>query len=327
MFNIIEKRRYFFLISACVIIPGLLVMIYSTFTTGAPFRLSIDFVGGTIYELSFTQDGATEENIREVFARFGSSDISIQALRSTTLDPNALPEYRWSVRGSLTPDEATTTAIQAELNKLAPLDTDRLSIASVSETVGGEVARSAAFAVIVACFIVTGFVVLAFRQVPKATRYGLCAIGAMFHDVLVVMGITSLMGLLFGWEIDALFLTAILTTVGYSVQDTIVLFDRIRENIPKYLGEPYETIVNRSIWETIHRSLATQLNAFFVMAAILLFGGETIKQFIFILFIGLLTGTYSSIFTAVPLLVAWEKGEIPFLNRKPRQLDTAAAKV
>jgi preprotein translocase SecF subunit len=125
--------------------------------------------------------------------------------------------------------------------------------------------------------------------------------------------------LLFGWEIDALFLTAVLTVVGFSVQDTIVLFDRIRENIPKYLGEPYETIVNRSIWETIHRSLATQLNAFFVMGALLLFGGESIKQFIAILFIGLITGTYSSIFHAVPLLVSWEKGEIPFVNREKRK--------
>ena len=145
-------------------------------------------------------------------------------------------------------------------------------------------------------------------------RYGICAIAAMVHDLLVVMGFASLMGLLRGWEIDALFLTAVLTVVGFSVQDSIVLFDRIRENIPKHIGEPYETIVNRSIWETIHRSLATQLNAFFVMIAILLFGGETIKQFIAILFVGLLSGTYSSIFTAVPLLVSWEKGEIPFLK-------------
>jgi preprotein translocase SecF subunit len=138
----------------------------------------------------------------------------------------------------------------------------------------------------------------------------------MIHDVLVVSAAMSLAGLLFGWEVDALFLTALLTVVGFSVQDTIVLFDRIRENIPKYLGEPYETIVNRSILETIHRSLATQLNALFIMVAILLFGGDTIKQFIAILFVGLLTGTYSSIFTAVPLLVAWEKGEIPFVNSK-----------
>jgi preprotein translocase SecF subunit len=177
------------------------------------------------------------------------------------------------------------------------------------------VTQAAFLAVLVAALVVTGFIVIAFRQVPFAFRYGICAILAMFHDILIVSGIMSLLGLLLGWEVDALFLTALLTVVGFSVQDTIVLFDRIRENIPKHLGEPYETIVNRSILETIHRSLATQLNAFFIMAAILLFGGESIKQFIAILFVGLLTGTYSSIFIAVPLLVAWEKGELPFTRR------------
>jgi preprotein translocase SecF subunit len=314
MFNIVEKRRWFFLFSACVIIPGILVMTYSTITTGSPFRLSIDFVGGTIYDLVFTAPGANEDNIREVFAEYGDSDVSIQQLRDTTQTAETAETYRWSVRGSIPLDQETSQAIQAQLNEIAPLDPNRLSVESVSQTVGTEVARAAIVAVLIACIVVTGFIVLAFRQVPNAWRYGLCAIGAMLHDVLVVMGVMSLLGLLFGWEIDALFLTAVLTTVGYSVQDTIVLFDRIRENIPKHLGEPYETIVNRSIWETIHRSLATQLNAFFVMAAILLFGGDTIKQFIFVLFIGLLTGTYSSLFTAVPLLVAWEKGEIPFLK-------------
>jgi preprotein translocase SecF subunit len=175
----------------------------------------------------------------------------------------------------------------------------------------------------VGALVITGFIVIAFRQVPNAFRYGVCAIAAMLHDILVVMGIMSLMGLLFGWEVDALFLTAVLTVVGFSVQDTIVVFDRIRENIPLRIGEPYETIVNRSLWETMHRSLATQLNAFFIMFAILLFGGDTIRQFIFILFIGLLTGSYSSLFTAVPMLVSWEKGEIPFVNQPEPELEKA----
>jgi preprotein translocase SecF subunit len=169
---------------------------------------------------------------------------------------------------------------------------------------------------VIASLVVTGFIVLAFRAVPNAVRYGVCAIIAMIHDVLFVAGVVSLMGLLFKWEVDALFLTATLMVVGFSVQDTIVLFDRIRENIPKYLGEPYDVIVNRSILETIHRSLATQINVFFIIIAILLFGGPSIKQFIFILFMGLLTGSYSSIFIAVPLLVSWEKGEIPLVRRR-----------
>lgn len=309
MFSLVQKRRTFFLLSMAVIIPGVLIMLYSLFTTGQLFRLSNDFVGGSIYELRFTEAGAEESGIRDVFEQFGNTDISIQRLGDPT-------ENRWSVRANFQDDETVQTNILDALDALAPLDRDNLRVEQVSGTVGGEVSQAAFLAVLVASVIVTGFIVIAFRQVPNALRYGVCAIIAMIHDVLVVSGIMSLFGLLFGWEVDALFLTAVLTVLAFSVQDTIVMFDRIRENIPKYLGEPYETIVNRSILETIHRSLATQLNAFFIMAAILLFGGESIKQFIAMLFIGLLTGTYSSIFIAVPLLVAWEKGEIPFVNQK-----------
>lgn len=307
LFDLVENRRMFFLISAGVIVPGLLVMGYSTVTTGVPFRLSIDFVGGSIYDLTFAGDGADEAAIRQVFSAQGDNNVIIQRIGGPSSN-------RWSVRGSFLDDESVTRILEG-LNEIAPLDRERFQQQSVSPTVGEEVTRAAFFATAVVSIVVTGFMVIAFRQVPRAFRYGVCAVTAMMHDILVVMGVQSLMGLLLGWEVDALFLTAVLTVVGFSVQDTIVLFDRIRENIPLHLGEPYETIVNRSIWESIHRSLATQLNAFFIMIAILLFGGETIQQFIFILFVGLLTGSYSSIFTAVPLLVAWEKGEIPFLKQ------------
>ncbi|GIL09241.1 MAG: protein-export membrane protein SecF [Chloroflexota bacterium] len=308
MFNLIQKRRYFFLLSAAIIVPGLIIMIYSTITTGSPFRLSIDFIGGSIYELAFTEAGATEASIRDAFVAQGDDSVTVQQLGSPE-------EHRWSVR-SLIQDQATSDLVLAELEKIAPIDRTLLRSESVSATVGQEVARAAVVAVAVAAAVIIGFIVIAFRQVPRAFRYGVCAVAAMLHDVLVICSLISLAGLVLGWEVDALFLTALLTIVGFSIQDTIVIFDRIRENIPRYLGEPYETIVNRSILETIHRSLATQLNAFFVMAAILLFGGDTIKQFIAILFIGMLSGTYSSIFTAVPLLVSWEKGEIPFINQR-----------
>jgi preprotein translocase SecF subunit len=316
MYNLVQKRRLFFSISALVIIPGLLLMLYSLVTTGSPFRLSIDFEGGSIYELQFTDAGATEDNIGDTFAQFGMEGTSIQ--RIGTQEQN-----RWSIRGPFV-EQSTVTALLDALNDIAPLDRSNVRVEQVSATVGGEVAQAAFMAVLVAAAVVTGFIVIAFRKVPHAFRYGVCAVAAMIHDVLVVASLASLTGLLLGWEVDALFLTAVLTVVGFSVQDTIVMFDRIRENIPKHLGEPYETIVNRSVLETIHRSLATQLNVFFIMAAILLFGGESIKQFIAILFIGLLAGTYSSIFIAVPMLVAWEKGEIPFVNRrKPRTLPAA----
>ena len=306
MFNLLENRRLYFLISASIIVPGIIVMLFSLVTTGSLFRLSIDFVGGSIYDLTFTEPGITEEIIREVFAEAGDSGVIIQRL--------GRPENnRWSVRGSFL-ETAVTERILERLSAIAPLDRESFQQQSVSPSIGREVTQAAFVAVIVAAFVVTGFMVLAFRQVPNAFRYGICAVAAMLHDLLVVLGVMSLMGLLFGWEVDALFLTAVLTVVGFSVQDTIVIFDRIRENIPLRIGEPYETIVNRSVWESIHRSLATQLNAFFVMIAIMLFGGETVRQFIFVLFIGLLTGSYSSIFTAVPLLVAWEKGELPLVK-------------
>ncbi|MBL8147115.1 MAG: protein translocase subunit SecF [Anaerolineae bacterium] len=311
MFTLVQKRRYFFAISTVVIVIGLVLMGYSILTTGSPFNLSNDFVGGSIYELDFGGPGADEANIRQVFEDFGNTDIVIQSVG----DP---AEERWSIRADFQ-DFETQSQIQAALAVLAPLDQERTRIEQVSPAVGAEVGRAAVGAVAVSAIVVTGFMVLAFRHVPHATRYGVSAIVAMLHDVLVLCAVMALASLLLGWQADTLFLTALLTVVGFSVQDTIVVFDRIRENIIRYLGEPYEAIVNRSLIETLHRSLATQLNAFFIMAAILLFGGPSVRQFIAILFIGMLTGTYSSIFIASPVLVAWEKGEIPFVNRKKRK--------
>lgn len=307
MFNIVEKRRLYYILSGVIILLGLALAAYNTVQTGYPFRMSIDFVGGTIYEFSF--DEALEEAaIRDVFSQYGDDSVTIQRLGSES-------ENRWSVRGSFQ-EQQTTTDILNTLDELGGLNRDALLIEAVSPTIGAEVARAALWATLVAGAIVAVFIVVAFRQVPHAVRYGICAIVAMFHDLLIMLVFTVLMSLLLGWEIDALFLTAVLTVVGFSVQDSIVMFDRIRENIPRHLGQPFETIVNRSVLETMHRSLATQLNALFIMGAILLFGGETIRQFVATLFVGLVSGTYSSIFIAVPLLVSWQKGEIPLLSHR-----------
>lgn len=317
MYNIVQKRRWFYFLSLAIIIPGIIIVIYSIATTGQAFKLSIDFEGGSIYELKFSQPGATESNIRGVFAQFGDENTIIQQLGDAS-------ENQWSVRAAFH-EETEKRQILDQLNAIAPLDRSNSRDESVSATVGQEVTRAAFFAVVVAAVVVTGFIVLSFRQVPDAFRYGVCAIIAMIHDVLIVAAVQSLCGLVFKWEVDALFLTATLMVVGFSVQDTIVLYDRIRENIPKHLGEPYDTIVNRSVLETIHRSLTTQISVFFIMVAILLFGGASVKQFVFILFIGLLTGSYSSIFIAVPLLVSWEHGQFPFIFSRRRQVLAAEA--
>ena len=173
-------------------------------------------------------------------------------------------------------------------------------------SIGGEVTRAAAVAVLVASVIVLLFIWFSFRRVSHAFRYGACAIAGMLHNLLIAAGFFAVMGMLRGWEVDALFLTAILTVVGFSVQDTIVVFDRVRENTYKR-REPFETLVNRSIMEVIVRSLTTQLNAMFVMTAILLFGGASLEKFIATWLVGMVSGTYSSICIAVPLLVVWDK--------------------
>ncbi|MEM6281702.1 MAG: protein translocase subunit SecF [Chloroflexota bacterium] len=321
MFQLVQRRRLYFIFSGIIISIGIAMMIYSTSTTGAPFLLGIDFSGGSIYEFGYDET-VEEQQIRDVFATLGQDSIILQRIGSPE-------DNRWSVRAGVLDEGIATTDVIDALDTIATVDRDATRFEEVSPTIGSEVTRSALFAVATASVVVTVFIVSAFRKIPNALRYGLSAIAAMVHDVMIMLGIVSFAGVFFGWEVDALFLTAVLTVVGFSVQDSIVVFDRIRENIPKYLGEPYETIVNRSVLETIHRSLATQLNAFFVMAAILLFGGPSVKQFIAILFIGLLSGTYSSIFIAVPLLVAWEKGEIPGVsggyNLEKREREAARA--
>jgi len=303
MFNIVEKRQWYFLLSALIIIPGLVAMIYSIVMFGSPVKLSIDFTGGALLELRFEQPVSTE-TVRQVFVDNGFSGITVQTTGDRTL----------LVRTKEMSPEAMQQLVDNIGTELGQVEVLRFE--SVGPAVGAEVTRAASIAVAVAALFILAFIIFAFRKVPNAFRYGVCAIAAMIHDILVTVGLFSLAGLILNWEADALFLTAILTVIGFSVQDTIVVFDRIRENIPKRRGESFETIVNRSLLETIHRSLATQLNAIFVLIAILFFGGATIKQFVAVLLVGLLSGTYSSIFNAVPLLVVWETRK---LRGRPRE--------
>jgi len=298
MADIVGKRYLFFSISMLIIIMGLIGMIISTSRFGSPLRLSIDFTGGALMELTFEQP-VTLKEVRRVLSDQGYVDATVQ----TTSDERTVLIRSRELR------EDGQASIEAELSaKFGPLT--ELRFEQVGPTIGRETTRSTMIAIAAAALVIMGFIVFAWRKVPHAFRYGVCASAATVHDVLVTMGAFSLLGLLLGWEADSLFLTAMLTVTGYSVQDTIVVFDRIRENIPRRRGEPYELIVNRSVLETVHRSLATQLNAAFILVAILFLGGSTIRQFVATLLIGLISGTYSSVFTAVPLLVVWEKGEL-----------------
>ncbi|MEM7332841.1 MAG: protein translocase subunit SecF [Chloroflexota bacterium] len=306
MFELVQRRRRYFIFSGLLISVGIAVMLFSFTQTGAIFPLGVDFRGGTRLEVQFTEE-VSEDDIRGVFSDFGISNPTVTALQGENL------QNAWQIR-SETIDTDDVQPLEAALDAIAPLVPNSTDLQTVSAAVASEVTRAAFIAILVAAFIILFYIMFSFRQVANPVRYGICAVAAMIHDLFIIFGFAALTGMFLGWEVDALFLTAVLTVAGFSLQDTIVVFDRIRENTLRRPTEKFELTVNRSILETIHRSLATQLNAMFVMVAILLFGGASVKPFIAVLFVGLLSGTYSSIFTAVPLLVAWEKNEIPFLK-------------
>ncbi|MBP6015911.1 MAG: protein translocase subunit SecF [Candidatus Promineofilum sp.] len=299
IYHIVENRRRYFIFSAILLGLGLSAILFSLVRTGSPFRVGVDFRSGTRFEVQF-EEPVEENDIRDVFAQSGITSPAIIALRGEGL------ENAWQIRGEFVSPETAQSILDA-LNEMAPLRTEASQVTSVSAAIGNEVTRAAIIAVLFSAVVILFYIVFVFRQVPNTFRYGTTAVIALLHDLFIVLGFASLTGLLLGWEVDALFLTAVLTIAGFSLQDTIVLFDRMRENIGRRPFEKIDLIANRSIVETIHRSLVTQLNAMFVMVAILLFGGISIRPFIATLFFGLLLGTYSSIFIAVPLLVTWEE--------------------
>lgn len=298
MYDFIKPRRWYYLFSSLIVIPGLLIMLYSILTIGTPFRLSIDFTGGTLWELRFSHPVQPGDMV-EFFHSQNISDANVHTIG----DANTLIIRTKQV------DPEEKVKLMTALEKSFGEKPEELQFRAVGPTVGKEVTKTAFIAVILASFVILGFIIWAFRQVDHPFRYGTSAIIAMIHDVLVASAFFSLMGFISGWEVDALFLTALLTVIGFSVQDTIVVFDRIRENSRRHRGESFEVIANRSLLETTQRSVATQINAMFVMIALLLFGGVTIRQFIATMFVGMISGTYSSIFIATPLLVSWNNRE------------------
>ena len=291
---------YYLVFSALIIGIGIVAMIVSVVQTGTPFRLGVDFLGGTRFEVRFSEN-ASESAIRTVFTEFGINNPAVNSISGEGL------ENTWQIRTEFVEPEVADALVAALGTEVAPLDPEATLVQTVSPAIGAEVSQAAFIAILVASVVVLLFIMFVFRQVPHPFRYGACALSAMIHDVLVTFGFIAIAGLVLGWEVDSLFLTAVLTVAGFSLQDTIVVFDRIRENLRGRPRESYELIVNRSILETIHRSLATQLSAMFILVALLLFGGASIRSFIAVLLVGMVSGTYSSIFHAVPLLVTWEK--------------------
>jgi len=305
MFDFVGKRYWFFLISALIIIPGLVSL--------AAFGLKpgIDFKSGSSMTLHFSTS-VDESQLRSTLGDLGYQDAIVQHTG----------EGDFIVRMAEI-DSAQNQALVAGLNAQLNTTTEQKDFSSISAAVASQTGRNAIIAVLVASVGILLYITFAFRKMPKPLRWGTCAVIALVHDVLVVVGIFSILGWAAGVEIDALFITGMLTVVGYSVHDTIVVFDRIRENLSKGGGGSFENVVNSSILQTMTRSLNTSLTVLFVLLALFVLGGSTVHYFTLVLLIGVITGTYSSICNASQLLIVWENREwgrfvswISFLRKK-----------
>ncbi len=291
--NIIGKKYLYFLISLIIIIPGII----SLFLYG--LNLSIEFIGGSRITYSLSKDVSKEnqQTIKNVFSE--------NKIRISTLEVSKNLVF---VRTAPL-DQKKDILINKEL-KTRLGDFKQIQYETVGPIIGSEITFNALKALVVSSILIVLYITWSFRKVPKPTssfRFGIAAIVAFIHDVLVLLGVFSILGHFWGVEVDSLFVTAILTVIGFSVHDTIVVFDRIRENLRRQGGDNFSEVVNDSILQTLDRSLNTSLTVVLVLTALLLFGGESIKWFVVALLIGVISGTYSSVFNAAPILVVWQE--------------------
>ena len=389
MFDVIGKRRWFFLFSGLLTIPGLIFILLTPVTSGSVgLQFSIDYTGGTTWEIKFKDPAVTADQIKAVFVAHGIADAEVlstsdgyyeiqtktaalgtppptptpvpstspaptgSAGASASPEPSASPSPAPSASPTSSPAPSASpspapsgsagtaspspnpsaspspvpalgnqtlpttgkfgeiaTALQAALG---PIDSQR-TLTTVGPVISQELTQQAILLVILGSIGILAWMTFRFRDV----KFGATALVALLHDVVVVVGTFAILGTFFKVEIDALFVTAMLTVIGFSVHDTIVVYDRIRENKSRHAGEPFEQIVNHSVLQTFGRSINTSLTVVITLTALLLFGGAAIRYFVLALLIGIVSGTYSSIFNASPLLVVWQNWEDRRRGRLP----------
>jgi preprotein translocase SecF subunit len=374
VFDVIGKRRYFYLLSLIITIPGLIFILLTPFTD-AGLQFTIDYTGGTRWEIRFEDPNVTPDQVEAVFAKQGLDAVAVKAgpdfieikteqltdlqqpeasaspaassptasgspgaspgasaAASSTAAPSGSPAASASPAPSASPSGSpapsgspgaspgpsaspaaptgntkiptegklgeVAVALQEELGPIA----EQRSLTTIGAVVSSELISQALILIVVGSLGIMAWITYRFRD----WKFGVTALISLLHDVLVVVGVFAILGTFFHVEIDALFVTAMLTVIGFSVHDTIVVFDRVRENKARHAGEPFPDIVNHSILQTFGRSIMTSLTVVITLLALLLFGGSAINDFILALLIGIISGTYSSIFVAAPLLVDWQ---------------------
>ena len=306
--DFVGKRNWFFLVSFVVA----LVSIASLLTPGG-LNPGLEFTGGSSMTLGFSEE-VNQEDLRSDLTLLGHPEAVIQSLgdRSYFIRTRLLEEAKPGGESDRSEREEIVSALETSLG----VRVDSSDLFSVSPSIAAETVRNAIIIVFIASIAIMVYITWAFRRVPSPLRYGISAIIALVHDVVVVLGVYSVFGRIFGFQVDALFIAGILTVIGYSVNDTIVVFDRIRENIIRGVGRDLGSAINISIQDTLGRSFNTSLTLLFAILALLLFGGPTIRDFLVVLLIGVIVGTYSSIWIASQALLAWESGDVGKLFRR-----------
>ena len=346
MFDVIGKRRWFYLLSLVLTIPGLFFILLTP-VSNAGLQFTIDYTGGTKWEIRFQDPSVTPDQVKAVFAAQGLDAVALSTssgfieIKTVTLElppqPSAAPVATLPPAGAspgagasaaaspsagpsassgaspsaspivdtggntMLPTEGKLGEVAVALEaKLGPIAEQR-TLTTIGAVVSSDLVSQALVLILVGSIGIVLWITYRFRDV----KFGLTALVALLHDVIVVLGIFAILGTFFHVEIDALFVTAMLTIIGFSVHDTIVVFDRVRENKVRHAGEPFDQIVNHSILQTFGRSIMTSLTVVLTLLALLLFGGAAIGDFVLALLIGIVSGTYSSIFVAAPLLVDW----------------------
>ncbi len=316
--NIIGKKWWYFVLSGLIIVPGLISLLLFG------LKLGIDYTGGTLLELKFHDTSKLPQSNTELAQVLTQDGVQVASISNSGPDT-----YLFRLKAI---DNVKNEQIKSDLSQKFG-NVEELQYDTVGPTISGTLSWKtflypilyplkvfgifipddnitlAFSAVFWASLGILAYIAWSFRKMPKPAsswRFGVAAIAALLHDVLVVIGIFSILGKVFNVEIDALFITALLTVMGFSVHDTIVVFDRIRENLYKYSSQSFATVVNTSMIQTLGRSLTTSLTVIFVLLALLLFGGTSIRWFIVALLVGIISGTYSSIFNASPILVVWQ---------------------
>ena len=312
MLDIVGKRGWYFLFSALIIVPGILSMLAPPgwLSGNSGLQPGIDFTSGSVFNVTFAAS-VNEADVRERMTELGHPNALVQRVGADNFF------IRTEVLEEAVVDQISEReVIERDLEKFLGLERKRVEFDSVSPIVATETVRTAFYALLAASVFIMLYVWYAFRRVPKAHRYGVSAILALVHDLLVIIGIFSILGRVIDMEVNSMFIVGLLIVAGYSVNDTIVVFDRIRENVTRHPDREIGPLVNLSIMESMGRSLNTSITTLFVLVAMLLIGGPSIRELLLVLAIGAVAGTYSSIFIASQFLVAWDRGELGRLLRR-----------